>query len=142
MVKRQDELFRRIRCGILLPGIWNDAKRVGTALQFQNPWAGVRRWLLHNMDQQQADTFVMVSIPEDTVQTLMNKNRRLSFLLGAVYVKFQGPGGRFTEIPPNRSQPPAVVALADKVNIAVTVNAAAIETNQTRPATTVAAGAI
>ena len=50
MVKRQDELFRRIRCGILLPGIWNDAKRVGHALQFQNPWAEVRRWLLHKMD--------------------------------------------------------------------------------------------
>ena len=87
-----------------MPGIWNDTRSVGRTLQFQNPWAGVHRWLLHRKDIQQTDTFVVVSVPEDTVQTLLQHDRRLGYLLGSVYLKFQGQNGKFTELPPNSAE--------------------------------------
>lgn len=103
IVKRQSEISRRVRCGILLPGIWDNFQAVARTLRYQNPWAGIDQWLLHKTDKQETETFAVVSIPEAVVQPLMDRGRRLGFLLGSVYVKFQGAKGKFGEIPPQKT---------------------------------------
>lgn len=100
VVKRPCDVQRRVRCGIVIPGAF-ETKDIGTMLRFQNPWAQVRRWLLHRAVKQPRDTFLVVSIPEDVVKALVERERRLGFMLGSVYVKFQGPRGKFTNIPPD-----------------------------------------
>lgn len=97
MVKRQCDLVRLVRCGVLLPGKQPDIWIVGRALRFQNKWARVDSWILHKVDRQDGNTFLIFSAPEDVVQTLIDRERRLCYLLGSVYVKFQGPKGKFTE---------------------------------------------
>ncbi|XP_073967071.1 uncharacterized protein [Choristoneura fumiferana] len=97
MVKRQCDLVRMVRCGVLLPGDQPDIWKVGRALRYQNKWARVDSWLLHKVDRQEGDTFLIFSAPEDVVQTLIERERRLCYMLGSVYVKFQGPKGKFTE---------------------------------------------
>lgn len=104
-VKRQRDLVKMVRCGVLLPGNQPDTWIVGRALRFQNKWARVESWLLHKVDRQDGNTFLIFSAPEDVVQTLMDRERRLCYLLGSVYVKFQGPKGKFTEHPPTEQDP-------------------------------------
>ncbi|XP_049882596.1 uncharacterized protein LOC126378358 [Pectinophora gossypiella] len=87
---------RRIRCGILVPGRWDDAKEIEKTLRFQNPWAQVDRWWFHGSDIQEKrkelSTFVVVTMPEDIIPTIMKEQRRLAFCLGSIYVKFfDGP---------------------------------------------------
>lgn len=100
MVKRQCDLVRLVRCGVLLPGKYPDIWMVRRALQQQNKWARVDTWIFHKVDRQGVITFLTFSAPKDVVQTLIERKRRLCFLLGSVYVKFQGPKGKFTEHPP------------------------------------------
>lgn len=100
MVKRQCDLVRLVRCGVLLPGKHKDIRKVGLALRLQNKWARVDSWILRKVDRQNGKTFLIFSAPEDVVQTLIERKRRLCFLLGSVYVKFEGPKGKFTEHPP------------------------------------------
>lgn len=99
-VKQMWEIPRRVRCGILLPGVLTDTKAIGGMLRFQNPWAEVDRWLLHALYHHDDGTFVVVSVPEELVPVLMGHERRLAYMLGAVYLKFQGPTGKFTETAP------------------------------------------
>ncbi|CAH2108834.1 unnamed protein product [Euphydryas editha] len=103
-VKQMWEVTRRVRCGILLPGVTKDTRAIGGMLRFQNPWAEVDRWLLHSLHPQTSETFIVVSVPEDLVPVLTEHERRLGYMLGSVYLKFQGPTGKFTESSPRRPQ--------------------------------------
>jgi hypothetical protein len=100
VVKRESELPKRVRCGILLPGLHDTTTEIGHMLRYQNKWAEIDRWLLYGLKKQATDTFAKVSIPETVVGPLMNRGRRLSFMLGSVYVKFEGTRGKFVEHPP------------------------------------------
>lgn len=97
VVKRQCDLVRMVRCGVLLPVAEQDIWQMGRVLRYQNKWAKVESWLLHKADRQGGGTFLIFSAPEDVVQSLMDRERRLHYMLGSVYVKFQGPKGKFTE---------------------------------------------
>ncbi|KAJ0171079.1 hypothetical protein K1T71_013278 [Dendrolimus kikuchii] len=89
-----------VRCGILLPHEHDgDKVLIGTMLQWGNPWAQVERWRVHAILPQTRATFVVVSIPKDLVPVVLARKRRLSYRLGAVYLKFQGPKGRFVDTP-------------------------------------------
>ncbi|XP_063389050.1 uncharacterized protein LOC134674828 [Cydia fagiglandana] len=103
VVKRQSEVPKRVRCGILFPGVWEDFGEVGRALRYQNPWAEIDRWLLNRREVQGTETFAVVSVPETVVQPLVSRGRRLGFMLGSVYVKFEGSRGKFREQPPPSS---------------------------------------
>ncbi|CAG4959125.1 unnamed protein product [Colias eurytheme] len=100
-VRKLAEVGKTVRCGILLPGVWEDIKAVGLQLHYHNDWAQVDRWLLLRADVQDADTFLIVNIPQDLVATIMEHKRCLGFFFGSVYIKFQGPKGKFIELPPN-----------------------------------------
>ncbi|XP_038221481.1 uncharacterized protein LOC119839312 isoform X2 [Zerene cesonia] len=104
-VKRLTDVQKAVRCGILLPGVWKEIKAVGLQLQYHNEWAQVDRWSLLRSEVQESETFIVVSIPEDLVSTVMEHNRRLGFFFGSVYIKFQGPKGKFTEWPPMWDKP-------------------------------------
>lgn len=103
VVKRQSEMVRRVRCGVLIPnerGKWKSAPDVGVVLHFMNKWAQVDRWLLQKVDEQQDNLFLITDVPEDVVPTLLGRGRQLLFGSGSVYLKFQGPGGKFVKEPP------------------------------------------
>lgn len=102
-VKSFSELPRRVRCGILIPNeqnLWESTREIGKALVLQNKWAECDKWMLHSADKQQDGWFLVVSIPERLVPTITKHERRLACGFGAVYLKFQGPGGKFYESPP------------------------------------------
>jgi hypothetical protein len=101
-VRRPEEIPKRLICEVLLPGVEHDKFPVGRILHFGNKWANVHRWILHFLQvQKNVDaTFVKFSIPKDTVQLTLDEDRKLSYLVGTAYVKFKGPGGKYTELPP------------------------------------------
>ncbi|XP_063623018.1 uncharacterized protein LOC134795116, partial [Cydia splendana] len=45
--KREDEMVRNTRCGILIPSLEENLTKMGRVLNFQNPWTMVRKWTLH-----------------------------------------------------------------------------------------------
>ncbi|KAI5643156.1 hypothetical protein NE865_04878 [Phthorimaea operculella] len=106
-VKTQAEIPKRTRVGILIPDpmdVWKEVKDIGHVLAWQNKWAQCERWLVQKAMKQEVGWFLVVSVPNDLVPTLVAKRRCLSCLLGAVYIRFQGPGGKFYETPPDRTQ--------------------------------------
>ncbi|KAI5640287.1 hypothetical protein NE865_07386 [Phthorimaea operculella] len=106
-VKTQAEIPKRTRVGILIPdpmGVWKEVKDIGHVLAWQNKWAQCEGWLVQKAMKQEVGWFLVVSVPNDLVPTLVAKRRCLSCLLGAVYIRFQGPGGKFYETPPDHTQ--------------------------------------
>ncbi|XP_061726241.1 uncharacterized protein LOC133531861 [Cydia pomonella] len=74
--KREDEMVRNTRCGILIPSLEDNLTKIGRVLNFQNPWAMVRKWKLH--------------------QAIPLKKK-------AFYISFQHGGGRFRDSPPEKN---------------------------------------
>ncbi|XP_061726283.1 uncharacterized protein LOC133531891 [Cydia pomonella] len=103
--KREDEMVRNTRCGILIPSLEDNLTKIGRVLNFQNPWAMVRKWTLHQAIplKKRTCTLLLVGIPEDVVPTVMEKGRRLNYLCGTVYIRFQHGGGRFRDSPPEKT---------------------------------------
>lgn len=102
VVRRQAEIQRRVRCGILIPdeqGIFAEPSNIGRALCYQNPWVDIKGWVLLGANKQADAWYVVVGVPEDQIPTLMKAERRLSFGVGTVYVRFQGPNGIFVDVP-------------------------------------------
>ncbi|KAJ8706858.1 hypothetical protein PYW07_012936 [Mythimna separata] len=102
VVRRQSEIQKRVRCGIAIPddlGLFKDSQNIGRALSYQNPWVDVSRWVQLHADKQDKCWFFILGIPEDQIPTLMGADRRLCLGAGRVYVKFQGPNGRFVDVP-------------------------------------------
>ncbi|XP_026323137.1 uncharacterized protein LOC113232584 [Hyposmocoma kahamanoa] len=52
------EAPRRV-CGLLIPGQWEEARRIGHMLTWQNKWAEVHRWFVHRLQQRQGNNFVV-----------------------------------------------------------------------------------
>ncbi|XP_061709564.1 uncharacterized protein LOC133519568 isoform X3 [Cydia pomonella] len=100
IVKSQRQVEPMVRCGIVLPGIWDDFSLVAKTLRYQNAWAEVDRWKLHRIEKQETDTFAVVYVPEILVKKILEHGRRLGFMLGSVYIKFQGSRGKYSELPP------------------------------------------
>lgn len=134
-IKRQNELPRMVLGGILLPGVW-EAGKAGRVLGFQNLWAQVHRWRLLKVQQQETGTFIVVGLPEDLVGVLMEHGRELALVVGSVYLKFQGPRGRFSAVSLDKPDPtrasPTVTERMDETA------APATSTEDAQPSTTVA----
>ncbi|XP_047986936.1 uncharacterized protein LOC125226847 [Leguminivora glycinivorella] len=103
--KREDEMVRNTRCGILIPALEENLTKIGRVLNFQNSWALVRKWTLHQAIplKKRACTLLLVGIPEDVVPVVLEKGRRLNYLCGTVYIRFQHSGGRFRDSPPDKT---------------------------------------
>ncbi|XP_063621020.1 uncharacterized protein LOC134793379 [Cydia splendana] len=100
IIKTRREVEPMVRCGIVLPGVWDDFTLIVKALRYQNAWAEVDSWKLHRIEKQETDTFAVISVPKVLVKSILGHERRLAFMLGSVYVKFQGSKGKYFEYPP------------------------------------------
>ncbi|XP_063531884.1 uncharacterized protein LOC134742638 isoform X1 [Cydia strobilella] len=100
IIKIKREVEPLVRCGIVLPGVWDDFTLIVKTLRYQNAWAEVDSWKLHRIEKQKTDTFAVISVPESLVKNILEHERRLGFMLGSVYVKFEGSKGFFSEYPP------------------------------------------
>ncbi|VVC92392.1 unnamed protein product, partial [Leptidea sinapis] len=127
------DIPKMVRCGICLPHEHDgDQVLIGVCLRLGNPWAQVERWRVHTIIPQGKATFV-VSIPNDIVQSVLERKRRLGYRLGAVYLKFQDAKGRFVDTPidsPNESGGMRVAAAAAKPVVPPSPNE---ETSQAGP---------
>lgn len=104
------EIPRRVRIGIVFPGLETDTTLVGKRLFISNPWANVRSWVMHSVHRQEkhSATFMVFSIPEDQVMEIIARERRLCYRLGSVYVKFRDSKGRYVAAPPGNESAPAL----------------------------------
>ncbi|KAL4720707.1 hypothetical protein ACJJTC_006527 [Scirpophaga incertulas] len=98
-VCKPSEMVRRTRCGILIPE-QASAKDIGEYLQYFNSWAAVERWTVYATHPQEAGTFAIVGIPDDIVPALLERGRKMAYMLGTVYVRFEVRKGRFSITPP------------------------------------------
>ncbi|KAJ2941459.1 hypothetical protein O0L34_g3678 [Tuta absoluta] len=99
-VKSQADIPKRTRVGILIPDpmcVWKETKDVGHVLAWQNKWAQRESWLVQKALKQAVGWFMVVSVPNDRVPTLVEKRRCLSCPLRAVYIRFQGLGDKYYE---------------------------------------------
>ena len=105
--RREDEMVRNTRCGILIPALEENLTKIGRVLNYQNQWALVRKWTLHQAIplKKRTSTLLLVGIPEDVVPTVLEKGRRLNYLCGTVYIRFQHGGGHFRDSPPEKNNP-------------------------------------
>jgi hypothetical protein len=103
--KREDEMVRKTMCGILIPSLEDNFTKVGRVLNYQNPWAQVKRWTINNAIplRTRGCTLLLVGIPEDVIPTVMEKDRRLNYLCGTIYIRFQHGGGHFRDSPPEKN---------------------------------------
>jgi hypothetical protein len=106
--KREDEMVRKTRCGILIPSIEDNLTKVGRVLNFQNSWAEVRKWTIHQAIplRTRGCTLMLVGIPESVVPAVLERNRKLNYLCGSVYIRFQHSGGHFKDSPPDTNTTP------------------------------------
>lgn len=105
VVKSASEIPQRVRCGFHVPDArhdWENPREIGKALILQNKWAECEKWMLHSVDKQAEGWFLVVSIPERLVPAIIKAGRRIHCGFGTIYLKFQGPGGKFFESPPSR----------------------------------------
>lgn len=103
--KREDEMVRKTNCGILIPSLEDNFTKVGRVLNYQNPWAQVKRWTINNAIplRTRGCTLLLVGIPEDVIPTVLEKDRRLNYLCGTIYIRFQHGGGHFRDSPPDKN---------------------------------------
>lgn len=103
--KREDEMVRKTMCGILIPSLEDNFTKVGRVLNYQNPWAQVKRWTINRAIplRTRGCTLLLVGIPEDIIPTVMEKDRKLNYLCGTIYIRFQHGGGHFRDSPPEKN---------------------------------------
>lgn len=105
MVARPEDVSRKVSCGILIPGT-RPMPIISGMLRGQNPWAQLDRWSVERVSVTD-DTFVMFGLPEDLVPIMLQHERRMSFLLGSVYVRFRC-GKKYQSTPPPLEGPTRV----------------------------------
>ncbi|KAL4718445.1 hypothetical protein ACJJTC_016228 [Scirpophaga incertulas] len=98
-VCKPSEMVRRTRCGILIPE-QASARDIGESLKYFNSWAAVERWTVYATHPQEAGTFAIVGIPDDIIPALLERGRKMAYMLGTVYVRFEVRKGRFSITPP------------------------------------------
>lgn len=88
-----------VKAGLLLPDCQDGLEEVQQILSLCNPWAQVNSWFLVKADSRTDKKFLTLNIPLNVVPALLEKDRRLSYLLGS-YIRFFGPKGRLDNTSP------------------------------------------
>lgn len=129
------DIPRRVQCGLVLPEVWkHDHSLLGKCLQLANPDLKPERWLLNGIFPQpnKGATFIVVSIPEETVPAILARRRRLSFMTGSIYLKFRNGKGKYVDTPPT-DEPSADPGAGDVVKPNMTSPEASSSTAGTEP---------
>lgn len=89
-VRRQSEIPRRIKGGLLVPNYkGDDLDILRKKIQAQNPWYHIPQWAIYHAERQDEDRslFLILGIPQDDVSILKKRDRRVAFKLGSIYVR-------------------------------------------------------
>ncbi|RVE50709.1 hypothetical protein evm_004619 [Chilo suppressalis] len=100
MVQRQIDRPKKVVCGLLGPGT-REPHTIAKLLRYQNKQADVDRWLPHKAIAGDDNMFLVFSTTRDVAEKLLERGRRLCYLMGSVYVRFRNQGGQYLEsLPP------------------------------------------
>ncbi|CAB3259899.1 unnamed protein product [Arctia plantaginis] len=92
VVRRQSEIPKRIKAGLLVPQIGPDDTlvRIQTRLKYQNSQYNVANWALYHAEAQEEKKclFLVLGIPEEDVVKLKASERRVYYKLGNLCVRF------------------------------------------------------
>lgn len=94
-VIKQSDIAKTVKAGMLLPTTTvTELGEVFDILIEQNPEYNIGRWKLHRYELQEGKgLFLILGIPEEELPGLLAGQRRVSYLLGSVYVRFFTPTG-------------------------------------------------
>lgn len=90
-VTRQTDKPTSVRAALFVPRYNGDIARLKSLLIRQNTWYDIVRWSLYRATSVGGDnhgTYLTLGIPADEVEKVLGRERRLSFLLGSLYVRF------------------------------------------------------
>lgn len=99
IVFHPNERSRNWSVGILLPTLETDFMLVMKRLQLANPWANTQEWLPSVLRPQGSGTLLRCSVYEENVAAIVARNRKMSYRLGTVYVKFRDARGQYGTTP-------------------------------------------
>lgn len=94
-VMAQSDMTRWVKTGLLLPAsVETDIEWVCKFLILQNPEYNVHLWRLHRYEiQQDRGIFLIMTIPEKEIPKLLERERKINYIMGTVYVRFFTPYG-------------------------------------------------
>lgn len=92
VVKPQSEIQRRILCGLLVPELTLDIDNIRQILTAHNSkFVNIRTWMLVKAERQtESETpgvYLLLRIPESDVDKLKQRERRLKWMFGNIYVR-------------------------------------------------------
>ncbi|KAL0871690.1 hypothetical protein ABMA27_004206 [Loxostege sticticalis] len=99
-VIRQSELKKRLKAGLLIHTRITDSKTLHKVLCAQNPWYKVDSWQCYDMsvtdqpgavDSKEKVVHLILGIPEDQRQPIMDRDRRVAHMTGSGYIRFFTP---------------------------------------------------
>ncbi|KAL4713281.1 hypothetical protein ACJJTC_018629 [Scirpophaga incertulas] len=90
-VMRQSDIPTRVRAALFVPRYNGDIARLQGILKRQNTWYDIGRWFLYRATLVGGDnhgTYLTLGIPPDEAEKVRARERRVSYLLGSIYVRF------------------------------------------------------
>ncbi|KAL0811048.1 hypothetical protein ABMA28_010328 [Loxostege sticticalis] len=99
-VIRQSELKKRLKAGLLIHTRITDSKTLHKVLCAQNPWYKVDSWQCYDMsvadqpgtvDSREKVVHLILGIPEDQRQAILDRDRRVAHMTGSGYIRFFTP---------------------------------------------------
>ncbi|KAJ8703587.1 hypothetical protein PYW08_001734 [Mythimna loreyi] len=90
-VMRQSDVPTRVRAALFVPRFNGDIALLQSLLINQNAWYDIGRWSLYRATKVGGDnygTYLTLGIPTDEVDKVLGRERRISYLLGSIYVRF------------------------------------------------------
>lgn len=104
----QKELVPRVKAAVFLPCIEETSLNIiELRLRAANRWLNVGSWAIHKCEYQETPNqghFLMMGIPQTEVDLILKHDRRISYGVGAAYIRFFGPSG-LQDTPPKPSHP-------------------------------------
>lgn len=99
-VIKQSEMKKKLKAGLLIHTRFSEAAMLQKVLCAQNPWYKVDSWQCYDMtvDENQQDAnskekvvHLILGIPEDQKQTILDRDRRIAHMSGSGYIRFFSP---------------------------------------------------
>lgn len=93
-VMRQSDVPTRVRAALFVPRYNGDIAKLQEVLIRQNYWYDIGKWSLYKATAVGGDnhgTYLTLGIPPDEVQKVLERERRISYFLGSIYVRFYPP---------------------------------------------------
>nr|XP_037871929.1 uncharacterized protein LOC101736623 isoform X3 [Bombyx mori] len=137
IVKKLSDLPTFIRCRILIPGTWEDKDMVFRVLMNQNHWAQINRWRTYRYLPQKGVALCVVGVPDDVIPRLLEAGRRLSFMLGSVYVKLNTGIRKFIRTLPKSNNSVVDSPIDESTTSTITLEEVSSTSNMIEPRVTI-----